>query len=1050
MMRSIALRSSRPGLVAVIVIGLMAWGLPHAANAAVPINTTDAGCQQELSTVDNARPAFDTTAARQSLARLIGQDARQFAFRAAARVGQGDCFTVAGSTGHIVVTGTSGVALLTGANFYLKHAVDNGITWNGDAARQLPRVLPAPGAPLSESTPFPNRFANNDTMPGYTGPYWTFTQWQHEIDVLAANGVNEVMDYPGAAILYDIVFQHFGYTDAELRSWIPLPAHQPWWLMQNLSTFDEPISTDLLRSQATLGRQIADQSRSLGMVPVLPGYFGTVPPAFAQHDPGADVVPQGTWAGFARPDWLNPLDPYFGRIAADFYRTQQQIFGPSTMFEMNILQEGGQTGDVPLGPAARAIQDALLRANPNAVWTMLGWQGNPQPAVLAAVNTGRILILDGISDTSTSLNREADWGGAPYVFGTIWDYGGRSGIGANTTDWTAQFPRWANKPGSALTGIAMMPEANDNNPAAMALFTELAWQPAGINEQNWVDEYSSWRYGGADPHAEAAWQDLFASAYATTPAGAEGQNATPFTLQPDLSLGTSQRYDMAELGRALPQLLAVAPNLRNSSAYSYDLVDLARQVLDNDSMLLLAQIRTAYQDRDRSLFDSLTQHWLSLMTLQDQLLGSDQDFLFGPWVDQARQSAANPAEAAQQEYDARSVVTEWGTGAPEAQLHDYASRDRQGLMEFYRSRWQTYFTGLDTALRTGNAPATIDWAAIDDAWSHAPNNYPSTPSGDPYQLASQVWRTVSTDPVLGLLTATTQPTVVTDGQTSTVTVTFTNHNPVYPADAVSVSLSAPNGFTVTPTGPTTFASVGVGTHASTTFTVTVPAGYSPASAMDSLPLTVNAGFSFGGAHVRSSTRTPLLSPSPVSPAYQKAAFTTADFGQSGNTFAIYSAGADMWLGTNEFATIYSPAALTSGDTVTTQVTQQDDTGPWARAGIVVRDSLAANGSGGYVDLAVTPSNGCALSWDSGGDGLLDSVVNTGGFAAPTYLKLVRGATTYTGYCSTDGKTWQTVGTATVPAAATAQDVGLFATAANGGSGAAGIARLTGFTITPAA
>ena len=1037
----------RTAIATVLVAGLAAFGAQSVANAATPPPLT---CQQQLvnQTTPNQHPPFDPAAAQQSLSRLIGAPAaRQFVLIPARKIGTGDCFIVTGFTGHIIIVGTSGGTLLTGANYYLKNVLNAGITWDGSDTNHLPRVLPAPNDPLSEASPFANRFANNDTMPGYTGPYWSFSEWQHEIDVLAANGINEVMDYPGAAILYDKVFQQFGYSDAELRQWIPEPGHQPWWLMQNMSTFDEPISTALLNEQATIGRQIADQLRSLGMVPVLPGYFGTVPPDFAKHNAGANVIPQGIWAGFPRPDWLSPLDPYFGRIAAAYYRAQQQIFGPSTMFEMNPLQEGGITGNIPLGPAAKAIQDALLKSNPNAIWTMLGWQANPQPEVLAAVDTSKILILDGTSDTSDNIDREADWNGAPYVYGTIWNFGGHSGIGANTTTWTSQFPLWANKPDSALTGIAMMPEANDSNPMAMALFTQLAWSPGGaIDESTWMNQFATWRYGGTDPHAQAAWQDLLSTAYSTPADGYAAQNENVFSLQPGLGLGTAQRYNTTDFAKALPQLLAVSPALRDSSAYQYDLVDVARQVLDNDSMLLLQQISASYTTRNQTEFDALTGRWLNLMTLMDKLLGSDQSFLFGPWIQDARNSASSPAEAARLEYDARTMVTEWGTGTAEPILHDYADRDRQGLMEFYQSRWQRYFDSLDTALRTGAAPAVIDWAAIDDAWCHQQNPYPNTTTGNSYQLASQVWQQVSTDPAFARFTAHTTPVTAAAGQANTVTVAFSNTNPVYPATNVSVALTAPSGFSVAPTSPTTFASVATGAQVTATFAVTAPANYQAGSALDKIPLTSTASFDYGGIAATSTTAPPLVGVQPVSPNYDTAAFTTGAFGEQGDTFGIYAGGADMWLGTNQFDTVYQPAALADGNTVRTEVTAQDNTGPWARAGLVVRNSLASNTSPGYLDLAVTPGNGCALSWDSNGDGQLDQVTNTGTFTAPTYLKLVRNGTNYTGYCSSDDTTWTTVGTATVPSAAVVQDVGIFATAANGGSGLTGVARFTGLSV----
>lgn len=72
-----------------------------------------------------------------------------------------------------------------------------------------------------------------------------------------------------------------------------------------------------------------------------------------------------------------------------------------------------------------------------------------------------------------------------------------------------------------------------------------------------------------------------------------------------------------------------------------------------------------------------------------------------------------------------------------------------------------------------------------------------------------------------------------------------------------------------------------------------------------------------------------------------------------------------------------------------KVVSQDSTGGWARAGLIVRNDLSADGSPGYVNLAVTPSNGCVLSWDSGQDGTFDSIKTAGSFAAPVFLRLTR-------------------------------------------------------------
>lgn len=120
------------------------------------------------------------------------------------------------------------------------------------------------------------------------------------------------------------------------------------------------------------------------MTPVLPGFFGTVPPGFAERRPGARVVAQGSWVGFQRPDWLDPTGPVFADLAAAYYRAQRERFGDSTMYKMDLLHEGGVLGPVDAGAAARAVQQALDAAHPGATWAILGWEQNPRPPCSAA------------------------------------------------------------------------------------------------------------------------------------------------------------------------------------------------------------------------------------------------------------------------------------------------------------------------------------------------------------------------------------------------------------------------------------------------------------------------------------------------------------------------------------------------------------------------------------------------------------------------------------------------------------------------------------------
>jgi hypothetical protein len=726
---------ARRALLAVLAAG--------SAGATVACAPARAHPSDDAPRADGAGDTAATAAAR----RLLPDHWRQITF---AEGTERDTFHVAGGTGRITVTGDTPATRLTGLNWYLRHVAYAEINWAGEQTA-LPRALPGLDGTVTRRANVPHRFALNDTNDGYTGAYLDWSYWERELDVLALHGYNEILVYAGADALYHRVFQEFGYGEEELREWIPGPAHQPWWLLQNLSAFPSPVSRQLLDARAALGRRIADRVRELGMTPVFPGYFGTVPPGFAERVPGARTVSQGTWMGFARPDWLDPRTDVFARVAAAFYRTQDELFGgASTLYKMDLLHEGGDPGDVPVGDAAKGVERALRRAHPDATWVILGWQHNPPRAIVDAVDKEHMLVVDGLSDRfPTVTDREADWGGTPYAFGSIWNFGGHTALGANTRDWAELYGKWRTKPGSALRGIALLPEAADNNPAAFALFSELAWREGELDLETWFADWAHARYGARDPHAEAAWDILRRTVYGTTRADGWSEGADGlFGARPALTVVRAARwspkqlrYTAADLEPALGELLRVRSTLRTSSAYRRDLLDVARQTLSNRSRLLLPRIKEAYDARDDARLKELAEVWLSLMDLLDRLLATDSRHLLGRWVAEARAWGAGDAERERLAYDNLSLLTVWGTRAgADAGLRDYANREWAGLVGgLYRLRWSTYFEELRAALAGGRAPKKIDWFALEDHWTRDPGPLTTEPAGDTYTVATRVW-----------------------------------------------------------------------------------------------------------------------------------------------------------------------------------------------------------------------------------------------------------------------------------------------------------------------
>jgi alpha-N-acetylglucosaminidase len=692
--------------------------------------------------------AFDVAPARDALKRLLPHHEIQITLVALPREGS-DRYEVRGSTGHIEVAGTTPAVLLTGVEAYLERVPKVSIGWPGDSLARLPATLPAPSRPIESRAVVPDRFALNDVDDGYSDAYLDWRGWERKLDLQALRGINEVFVPIGAEEVYRRTFREFGYDDDAMRAWIPAPAHQPWWLLQNMSAFGGPVSPQLFERRAELGRRIAARLRELGMQPVFPGYFGTVPPGFAAKQPGASLVSQGEWVGFQRPDWLDPRDPRFAKVAAAFYRHQRELFGDAALYKMDLLHEGGRAGDVPVGEAAKQVFAALDIAHPAARWVLLGWQHNPPRAVVEHVPHERLLIVDGLSDRYDGMDRERDWGGAPYAFGTIPNFGGHTTLGANTGVWIARFASWRQREGSALRGIAYMPEGSGTDPAAYALFTALAWTPVPDDAPRWFADYAAYRYGGNDPHAVAAWRILADTAYAMPSKEWSEPHDSLFAARPSLDARsaatwspTAARYDLTRFDGAVCELLEVAPALRTTSAYRHDLVDVTRQAISNRSRLWLPKIKAAYEARDIDGFRTSTAEWLDTMALLDRLLGSDRDFLLGRWLMQAKTAAGDAAEAARLEYDQRSILASWGdrSGADRGGLHDYANRELAGLVDgLYAQRWRRYFEALQAGLAGGAVPS-IDWFALEQDWARSREAYPTEPAGDAWRLASEAAR----------------------------------------------------------------------------------------------------------------------------------------------------------------------------------------------------------------------------------------------------------------------------------------------------------------------
>ncbi len=130
---------------------------------------------------------------------------------------------------------------------------------------------------------------------------------------------------------------------------------------------------------------------------------------------------------------------------------------------------------------------------------------------------------------------------------------------------------------------------------------------------------------------------------------------------------------------------------------------------------------------------------------------------------------------------------------------------------------------------------------------------------------------------------------------------------------------------------------------------------------------------------------------------------------STGTYTVQASGTDIWGTSDQFRFMHRP--LPAGDvTLIARVTSLTNTDAWAKAGLMIRDGLAADARNAMVN--VTAASGALFQRRTTTAGTSVNTILTG-HAAPRWIKLVRSGSLFSGYVSTDGATWTFIGSETV-------------------------------------
>ena len=713
----------------------------------------------------------DLVAARALVARVVPGSASRFEVAAIPDSAGLDAFEVESKGPTVILRGSSGVAIASALDWYLEHVA--GVNPSLPLTPiPLPSTLPPVPAPVHVVTPYRVRYFFNYCTFSYSMAWWNWHDWQAMIDWMALKGINAPLAVTGQEAVWRQVLTDFGFSRKQIADFLVGPAYFPWGWMANIDGLGGPLPDSWIDSHLTLERQILARERSLGMTPVLQGFTGHVPKSITDVMPGTNIHQTGDWsAGFSGTWFLDPQDSLFQRMGKRFVDRQTELFGTDHLYAADPFNEINPPSNDStfLAGMGRAIYGAMHAADSSATWVIQGWflvyQANfwkdPQAeAMIGAVPGDHMLVLDLWGDRSPAWKVRHAFYGKPWIWNVLYNFGGKVSVNGDLPRIAANLDSAITSPARGrLEGLGMTMEGLGTNPIVPDFVLSQIWRDTVPDVEAWTRDWVTRRYGSFDSSAWSAWQLLLKTAFHSA-----AQTGNFLAERPQFYVkGKPYRsepvppYDGKILAAALDSLLAAAPRLSASDAYRYDVVNLTRQVLDELGLPLVTRVEDAYDRKDRKALLAAEGQVEALLVDLDRLVGTRPEFLMGRWLSDAKRWGTTDAERRLYEWNARNLITLWGTKCTEGENDDlnlYAYKEWQGMFSrYFLPRWKDFFGRLNRSLDFGTtfdrAPFAEASCAWEQQWSRETDAYRTVPQGDPISTARELigkWYRLGTTP----------------------------------------------------------------------------------------------------------------------------------------------------------------------------------------------------------------------------------------------------------------------------------------------------------------
>src|SRR5574344_49686 len=698
--------------------------------------------------------ANETNIAKELAKRIIPNQAGSFKFVQTSDTS--DVSELSSKGGKIIISGNNANSMAVGLNYYLKYYCHTLVSWYANDPVEMPETLPTLPSKVRVNARIGERFFLNYCTLGYTMPGWQWKDWERLIDWMALNGITMPLAITGEEAVWEKVWQKYGMTAEEIRSFFTGPAFLPWHRMMNVDGWMGPLPQKWIDAQAELQKKILARERSLNMTPVLPAFSGHMPAALKARYPEAKITDVFDWGEFGASmncHFLDPRDPLFAKIQKDYLEEQAKMYGTDHIYGVDLFNEVKAPSWDPetLGAMSKAVYGSMSAVDKDARWLQMGWmfihedkEWTPEniKSYLRAVPQDKMILLDYYCDAVEIWQRTDSFYGQPFFFCALLNFGGFTNLEGDFHQLSAKVDG-AFKNARSLFGLGATMEGFGVNAFMFDFFFDKAWN-TGISDSEWVKNLSACRVGFSNPQVESTWKMLVDSIYTKR----RRYPANKISMERPKMLAAGNRPYIKQIangykqvGRAWTSMISNASVISPlSDAYKFDIVNLGRQVLGEYFPKSYYAFCDAYDSKATVSMRLRGKEMMEVLADMDRLLACHRTFSLEDWNNAARAWGNTSAEKDYYEENAREIITYWGGSGG---LTDYAERQWAGMMmSYYGYRWQRF---IDEAIAAVKAGKSFDQVAFNKemrtfeiAWTKPSFKIDYPKASDPVSTAKRI------------------------------------------------------------------------------------------------------------------------------------------------------------------------------------------------------------------------------------------------------------------------------------------------------------------------